>query len=87
MVMANGRRSHLTYFQDGPPVLAARIQELYGVEGKFALGRGRVPVKIEVLAPNQRAIQVTDDLTAFWREIYPKTKAELQRRYPKHEWR
>lgn len=87
MVMANGRRSHITYSRDGPPVLSARIQELYGVEGKFTLGRGRVPVKIEVLAPNQRPIQVTDDLTAFWREMYPKAKAELSRKYPRHEWR
>jgi ATP-dependent helicase HrpB len=46
-----------------------------------------VPVKIEVLAPNQRPIQVTDDLTNFWREQYPKVKAELSRRYPRHEWR
>jgi ATP-dependent helicase HrpB len=87
IVMANGRRSRVTYSKDGPPVLSARIQELYGVEGKFALGRGRVPVKIEVLAPNQRPIQVTDDLTAFWRDMYPKVKAELARKYPRHEWR
>jgi ATP-dependent helicase HrpB len=86
IVMANGRRSRVTYSKDGPPVLSARIQELYGVEGKFALGRGRVPVKIEVLAPNQRPLQVTDDLTAFWRDMYPKVKAELARKYPRHEW-
>jgi len=87
LVMANGRRSAIAYHADGPPVLRARIQELYGVEGKFTLGRGRVPVKIEILAPNQRPIQVTDDLTTFWREMYPKVKTELQRRYPRHEWR
>ncbi|MDR0901229.1 MAG: helicase [Opitutaceae bacterium] len=87
IVMANGRRSRVRYEKEGPPVLSARIQELYGVEGKFTLGHGRVPVKIEVLAPNQRPIQVTDDLTAFWRDMYPKVKAELSRRYPRHEWR
>jgi ATP-dependent helicase HrpB len=85
--MANGRRSRLTYAKEGPPVLSARIQELYGIEGRFAVGHGRVPVKIEVLAPNHRPIQVTDDLTAFWRDMYPKVKAELSRRYPRHEWR
>jgi ATP-dependent helicase HrpB len=85
--MANGRRSRITYAKEGPPVLSARIQELYGIEGKFTLGHGRVPVKIEVLAPNQRPIQVTDDLSAFWRDMYPKVKAELSRRYPRHEWR
>ncbi|MEO7600106.1 MAG: ATP-dependent helicase HrpB [Opitutus sp.] len=85
--MANGRRSRLTYAKEGPPILSARIQELYGIEGKFTIGHGRVPVKFEVLAPNQRPIQVTDDLTAFWRDVYPKVKAELSRRYPRHEWR
>jgi ATP-dependent helicase HrpB len=87
LTMANGRRSRLTYRDEGPPVLSARIQELYGIEGKFTLGQGRVPVKIEVLAPNQRPIQVTDDLTSFWRDMYPQVKAELSRRYPRHEWR
>jgi ATP-dependent helicase HrpB len=87
MVMGNGRKSRLTYHKEGPPILSARIQELYGIEGKFAVGHGRVPVKFEVLAPNQRPIQVTDDLTAFWRDMYPKVKAELSRRYPRHEWR
>ena len=87
LVMGNGRKSRLTYAREGPPVLSARIQELFGVDGGFTLGRGRVAVKIEVLAPNQRPIQVTDDLTSFWRDIYPKLKTELQRRYPRHEWR
>jgi ATP-dependent helicase HrpB len=87
LIMGNGRRSRLTYHKEGPPVLSARIQELYGIEGRFAVGHGRVPVKIEVLAPNQRPIQVTDDLTNFWREQYPKIKTELSRRYPRHEWR
>jgi ATP-dependent helicase HrpB len=87
LTMANGRRSKITYAKEGPPVLSARIQELYGVESKFTLGHGRVAVKIEVLAPNQRPIQVTDDLANFWREQYPKVKAELSRRYPRHEWR
>jgi ATP-dependent helicase HrpB len=87
LTMANGRRSRLTYAKEGPPILSARIQELFGVDGKFSLGRGRVPVKIEVLAPNQRPIQVTDDLGSFWREVYPKIRPELSRRYPRHEWR
>src|SRR5271157_2340783 len=87
LTMANGRRSRITYPKEGPPVLSARIQELYGIEGRFSLGRGRVPVKIEVLAPNQRPLQVTEDLTSFWREIYPKIRAELSRKYPRHEWR
>ncbi|PTY00521.1 ATP-dependent helicase HrpB [Opitutus sp. ER46] len=87
LVMGNGRKARVTYHKEGPPVLSARIQELYGIEGRFAVGHGRVLVKIEVLAPNQRPLQVTDDLTNFWRQVYPKIKPELSRRYPRHEWR
>jgi len=87
LVMANGRRARLSYSADGQPVLSARIQELYGVAGRFTLGHGQVLVTIEVLAPNQRPIQVTDDLASFWRDMYPKVKAELSRKYPRHEWR
>jgi ATP-dependent helicase HrpB len=87
LTMANGRKSRLSYPKEGPPVMSARIQELYGISGRFTIGNGRVPVKIEVLAPNQRPIQVTDDLTSFWQSIYPKIKPELSRKYPRHEWR
>ncbi|MCW5547893.1 MAG: ATP-dependent helicase HrpB [Opitutaceae bacterium] len=87
LTMANGRKAKLRYAKEGPPILSARIQELYGVNSTFSLGHGRVPVRIEVLAPNHRPIQVTDDLSNFWREQYPKIKTELSRRYPRHEWR
>ena len=80
------RRAKVTYTTDGPPKLAARIQDLYGTKSLTIAG-GRVPVCIEVLAPNQRPVQVTENLAVFWRETYPKLKVELQRKYPKHEWR
>ena len=84
------RRVKLLYPEAGdgsPPVLAARIQELYDVTGGLRVAANRVPVVIQVLAPNQRPIQVTSDLANFWRESYPKIKLELQRKYPRHEWR
>jgi ATP-dependent helicase HrpB len=84
--LPGGRRAKVTYTADGPPRLAARIQDLYGVQGLWVAAR-RVPVLIEILAPNQRPVQVTDNLANFWRETYPKLKQELQRKYPKHEWR
>ena len=84
--MANGRRAKISYPKDGPPMISARIQEFFGVE-RLSLARGRVPLKIEVLAPNHRPIQVTDDLARFWRETYPEIKPALARRYPRHEWR
>jgi ATP-dependent helicase HrpB len=80
------RRAKVKYSADGPPTISARIQDLYGTK-TLAVAGGRVSVRIEVLAPNQRPVQVTDNLATFWRETYPKLKQELQRKYPKHEWR
>lgn len=85
--LPGGRKAKVTYTMDGPPTLAARIQDLYGVKEGLWIAQRRVPVRIEVLAPNQRPVQVTDNLATFWRETYPKLKLELQRKYPKHEWR
>ena len=84
--LKSGRRAKVTYSVDGPPKLAARIQDLYDTKSLMVAG-GRVAVCIEVLAPNQRPVQVTENLAGFWRETYPKLKTELQRKYPRHEWR
>jgi len=85
--MPNGRRFKVTYEASGPPVVGIRIQDLYGVEQSLVIAAGRVPVTIQVLAPNHRPIQVTQNLATFWRESYPKIKQELQRRYPRHVWK
>ena len=69
------------------PVLAARIQDLYGLNGSLRICEGRVAILVHILAPNHRPIQITQDLSNFWKEAYPKIKQELQRKYPKHEWR
>ncbi len=50
------------------------------------LARGRVPLVLEILAPNQRPVQVTDDLASFWRTTYAAVRRELRGRYPKHDW-
>jgi ATP-dependent helicase HrpB len=84
--LPNGRAAKIVYGGDSP-VVAARIQDLYGVAGALKIGRGRIALRIQVLAPNHRPIQITNDLENFWRESYPKIKKELQRKYPKHEWR
>jgi ATP-dependent helicase HrpB len=85
--LPRGRTVKVIYSVDGAPAIAARIQDLYGIkEGLWVVGR-RVPVRIQVLAPSNRPVQVTENLAVFWRETYPKLKQQLQRRYPKHEWR
>jgi ATP-dependent helicase HrpB len=87
VTISNGRTPKVTYVAGGPPYIALRIQELFGVAETPRIAMGRVPVSIHILAPSMRAVQVTQDLANFWREHYPRIKAELQRKYPKHEWR
>jgi ATP-dependent helicase HrpB len=85
--LTNGRAAKIVYGDAAPPTIAARIQDLYDTPRGLAVGRGRTALRIQVLAPNHRPIQITNDLETFWREGYPKIKKELQRKYPKHEWR
>ncbi|MEX0325007.1 MAG: ATP-dependent helicase C-terminal domain-containing protein, partial [Puniceicoccaceae bacterium] len=78
----------LRYEEDGTVVLPARIQQLYDVPGKdLAICQGRCRLKIELLAPNNRPVQITDDLDGFWEGQYPQVRKDLFGRYPKHEWR
>ncbi|MBE2215997.1 MAG: ATP-dependent helicase HrpB [Opitutaceae bacterium] len=85
--MPNGRRAKITYTRDGGATISARIQELFGVEKNIVIAQGRLPLRMEILAPNHRPLQVTDDLTRFWQVTYPEIKPALSRRYPRHEWR
>ena len=72
-------------YEKGRAILSARIQQLYDLEP--ILVARRVPVVYEMLAPNQRPVQITEDLNAFWTTSYPMIKKDLKGRYPKHEWR
>jgi ATP-dependent helicase HrpB len=85
--LSNGKRPKVTYAADGAPFVALRIQELFGVESVPKIAMGRVSPLVHILAPSQRPVQITQDLAGFWREHYPRVKRELQRKYPKHEWR
>jgi ATP-dependent helicase HrpB len=85
--LSNGRTPKVVYAASEPPHIALRIQELYDVTETPRIALGRVPVLVHILAPNMRPVQITQDLSGFWREHYPKVKSELQRKYPKHQWR
>jgi ATP-dependent helicase HrpB len=85
--LPRGRKAKVLYSADGAPTIAARIQDLYGIKEGLWIAAGRVPVRIQVLAPSNRPVQVTENLSLFWRETYPKLKQQLQRKYPKHDWR
>jgi len=56
------------------------------MKGTHTLCDGRINVLYNILAPNYRTVQKTDDLTGFWNNTYPEVKKELKRRYPKHPW-
>ena len=85
--LPNGRKAKLTYVADAEPFISMRIQDLYDVKQTPKIAMGRMPVVVHILGPNHRPVQVTKDLAGFWREHYPRVKQELQRKYPKHEWR
>jgi len=85
--LPGGRRAKVIYSAEADPFIAARIQDLYGLQTSLRIAGGRVPLTIQVLAPNMRPVQVTTDLANFWVDAYPKLKQQLARKYPKHEWR
>ncbi len=82
----SGSRVRLIYEPGRPPVLAVRIQEVFGLTETPSVAGGKVKVLLHLLAPNHRPQQVTDDLPSFWTNVYPKVRSELRRRYPKHSW-
>jgi ATP-dependent helicase HrpB len=87
LTLSNGRTPKVNYEEGRAPFISLRIQELYDVTQTPKLALGRLPVTVHILTPGMKPIQVTSDLANFWREHYPKIKSELQRKYPKHEWR
>jgi ATP-dependent helicase HrpB len=86
LTVPSGSRIALHYQVGRPPILAVRIQELFGLRDTPRLAAGRVPVLLHLLAPNYRPQQVTDDLASFWANTYPQIRKELRARYPKHAW-
>ncbi len=86
IVIPSGRHVRLTYEPKRPPILAARLQELFGWTETPRIARGRVPVLLHVLGPNNRPVQITNDLRSFWSTTYHQVRKDLRGRYPKHAW-
>jgi ATP-dependent helicase HrpB len=86
LTLPGGRRAPIAYAPGKAPAVAARIQELFGLTRTPRLARGRVALAIEILAPNQRPVQITTDLESFWRTTYAEVRKQLRARYPKHDW-
>jgi ATP-dependent helicase HrpB len=87
VTLPGGRKVKVQY-GDGsrPPWIESRLQDFFGMAEGPRLAGGRVPLVLHLLAPNQRAVQVTSDLAGFWERHYPALRRELMRRYPRHAW-
>ena len=86
VTLAMGRSVTVSYEAGLPPRIASRLQDFFGMTDGPRVGAGRVPLVLELLAPNQRAVQVTTDLAGFWQRHYPAIRKELVRKYPRHSW-
>jgi ATP-dependent helicase HrpB len=85
IVVPSGSRIRLDY-QSGRPVLAVRLQEIFGWTETPRLAGGRVPVLLHILGPNYRPVQITDDLHSFWKNTYAQVRKDLRVHYPRHSW-
>jgi ATP-dependent helicase HrpB len=86
IVVPSGMSRRLDYVADAPPVLAVKLQELFGLAETPRIADGRIAVTLHLLSPAGRPILVTQDLRGFWERTYPEVKKELKGRYPKHPW-
>jgi len=85
-LVPSGSSIRLKYESGSPPVLAVRIQEIFGMAETPRIAGGRVRVLLHLLAPNRQPQQVTEDLASFWANTYPGVRKEMARRYPRHPW-
>ncbi|MFL5577001.1 MAG: ATP-dependent helicase HrpB [Gemmatimonadaceae bacterium] len=86
VVVPSGSRLPIDYADPAAPVLAVRLQEMFGLADTPRVGRGAVPLTLHLLSPAHRPVQVTRDLAGFWRGSYFEVRKELRGRYPKHHW-
>ncbi|MEO7073008.1 MAG: ATP-dependent helicase HrpB [Rhodanobacter sp.] len=86
LLVPSGQRHRLAYADDQSPVLAVKLQELFGLADTPRVGGGSIAVTLHLLSPGGRPIQVTQDLKGFWERTYPEVRKELKGRYPRHPW-
>jgi ATP-dependent helicase HrpB len=84
--LAGGRQVRVRYGRNQTPWVASRLQDFFGMRETPSVARGKVPLVVQLLAPNQRPVQTTTDLAGFWERLYPRVRRELSRRYPRHSW-
>ncbi len=85
LTVPSGSSIRIDYLES-PPVLAVRLQELFGLAVTPSVAAGRQPLKLHLLSPGRKPVQVTQDLASFWANTYIEVKKDLMGRYPKHYW-
>jgi ATP-dependent helicase HrpB len=85
ITVPSGSSIRIDYAAD-EPVLAVRLQEMFGLADTPTIANGRIPLLMHLLSPARRPVQVTRDLRSFWKNAYPEVKKDLKGRYPKHHW-
>ena len=86
VTVPSGSHVALTYHPGEAPVLAVKLQEMFGATDTPRVGFGRIPVILHLLSPARRPVQVTQDLAGFWSRTYAEVRKELKGRYPRHPW-
>ncbi len=86
LTVPSGSKIRIDYDSPDLPVLAVRLQEMFGCKATPRVAAGKVPVMLHLLSPARRPVQVTKDLASFWANTYQEVKKELRGRYPKHSW-
>jgi ATP-dependent helicase HrpB len=86
LTVPSGREMTIDYRDDGSVSVSVKLQELFGLGDTPRLGPNRTPITFNLLAPNGRPVQTTQDLRSFWERTYPEVRKELRGRYPRHPW-
>ncbi len=86
ITVPSGSHLRIDYDQPDLPVLAVRLQEMFGCQETPRVADGKIPVMLHLLSPAKRPVQVTQDLGGFWKRAYQDVRKELRGRYPKHHW-
>ena len=86
IVVPSGQERAIAYAHGAAPVLAVKVQELFGLADTPRVADGRVPLTLHLLSPGGKPLQVTSDLRSFWANTWPEVRREMKGRYPRHPW-
>ncbi|MCX7034129.1 MAG: ATP-dependent helicase HrpB [Arenimonas sp.] len=86
ITVPSGMERGIEYAHGAAPVLAVKLQELFGLADTPRIADGRVPLTLHLLSPGGKPLQVTQDLRSFWQNTYPEVRKEMKGRYPRHPW-